>query len=76
MQNLPAYIPTPIKFKVSLSDEIGLKFCYKVSIDLIFLDGKAVLHVIDTTTHVSAATFLHSYGKKYGQTADGIWLAF
>ena len=44
--------------------------------DLMFLDGKAVLHVIDTATHFSAAKFLDSHGKTYGQTAEGIWLAF
>ena len=66
----------PIRFKVSLPDEIDLKFCDEVSMDLMFLDGKAVLHVIDTAMHFSAATFLDSHVQTYGQTSEGIWLAF
>lgn len=41
-----------------------------------FLDGKAVLHIIDTVTRFLAATFLDTYGAKFGQSVEGIWLVF
>lgn len=41
-----------------------------------FLDGKAVLHVINTDTTTSSAIFLDAHGATYTQSVDGIWLAF
>ena len=52
------------------------KFGDELSMDLMFLNGKAVLHIIDTATRFSAATFLDAHGSSYGQSVDGIWLAF
>ena len=66
----------PLRFKVTIPTKDNLKFCEEVSMDLMFLDGKAVLHVIDTATRFSAATFLDSHGQNYGQSTEGIWLAF
>ena len=66
----------PVRFKASLPTEEDLVFGDELSIDLMFLDGKAVLHIVDTATRFSAATFLDSHGEKYGQSVEGIWLAF
>ena len=66
----------PIRFKVSIPLTDGMKFCDEISMDLMFLDGKAVLHVVDTATHFSTATFLDAHGLEYGQTSEGIWTAF
>ena len=70
------YSSPPLRFKASMPDESELVFGDELSIDLMFLDGKAVLHIIDTATRFSAATFLDSHGETYGQSVDGIWLAF
>lgn len=64
----------PVCFKVTLLLEEDLIFGDELSVYLIFLDGNAVLHIIDTTTLFSAATFLDCNGeltdnpwKEYGQ---------
>jgi hypothetical protein len=44
--------------------------------DMMFINGKAVLHVIDSATRFKAATFLDSHSESYGQRLDGIWDAF
>jgi hypothetical protein len=44
--------------------------------DLMFINGKAVLHVIDSPTRFNATTFLDSHSKSYGQSSNGIWDAF
>lgn len=66
----------PICFKVSLPTEESLTFGQKLSMYLMFLDGKAFLHVVDTSTHFSAATFRDAHGDSYGQSVNGVWLAF
>ena len=68
--------PTPLRFKVSLPSMEDVKFGEEASMDLMFLDGKAVLHIIDTATRFSTATFLDAHSSSYGQSVDGIWLAF
>ena len=68
--------PTPLRFKTSLPNEEDLIFGDKVSIDLMWVDGKAVLHVVDTATRFSAATFLDANVMDYGHSVEGIWLAF
>jgi hypothetical protein len=67
--------PKPVRFKVSIPEE-DLVFGDEVSIDLMFLDGSAVLHVVDTATRFSAAGFLDDHGAAYGQSVNGVWLAF
>jgi hypothetical protein len=47
----------------------------ELSIDLMFIDGQAVLHVVDTATRFSAVTFLDSYNGSFGQSVEGVWLA-
>lgn len=41
-----------------------------------FLDGKAVLYIMDTATRFSSATFLDTHDAAYGQSVEGTWLAF
>lgn len=41
-----------------------------------WLDRKAVLHVVETATRSNAATFLYSHGEIYGQSVDEIWSTF
>jgi transposase InsO family protein len=47
----------------------------ELSIDLMFIDGQAVLHVFDTATRFSAATSLDSHNDSFGQSVEGVWLA-
>ena len=68
--------PTPVRFKVSLPNEQDIKLGDEFFIDVMFLDGKAVLYVIDTATRLSSAIFLDAHAATYGQSIEGIWLAF
>lgn len=47
-----------------------------LSTDIIFLEGKAVLHVVDKATLFCATTFLYPHGAEIGQFVDKLWLAF
>jgi hypothetical protein len=53
-----------VRFKVSIPED-DLVFGDEVSIDLMFLDGNAVLHVVDTATRFSAAAFLDAHDETY-----------
>ena len=70
------YGPKPLRFKTFLPNEDDLKFGDEISMGMMFLDGKAVLHIVDTATRFSAATFLDANGGEYGQSVEGIWKAF
>ena len=65
--------PTPVRFKASLPTQDSVKFGEELSMDLMFLDGKALLHIVDTATRFSAAAFLDD---DFNQSVEGIWLAF
>ena len=41
-----------------------------------FIEGKAILHIVNKDTRFSAAAFLDSEGEKIGQSVDCIWTAF
>ena len=56
------------RFRVSMPKDCV--FNEELALDLVFLDGSAALHVVDTRTHFSAAVFLTS------QSVDGVWDAF
>lgn len=63
-------------FKVIQLTEGCLAFADEPAIDIVILDGNSALHIIYTTTRVSAATFLDSNGETYGKYVDLIWLVF
>ena len=65
--------PTLIRLKTSLPTEDSAKFGEELSMDLMFLDGKALLHIFDSATRFSSAAFLD---KDFDQSVEGIWLAF
>jgi hypothetical protein len=67
--------PRPIRFKVSIPPTDDIVFEDEVSIDLMFINGKAILHIADTATMFSAATFLDSNLATYGQSVEGVWVA-
>ena len=48
--------PKPFVFQVSMPDDIV--FNNEVVVDLMWLDGKPVLHIVDRGTHYSAASFV------------------
>jgi hypothetical protein len=75
VSSVPEARPKPVRFKVSIPEE-DLVFGDDVSIDLMFLDGSAVLHVVDTETRFSAPGFLDDNGAAYEQSVNGVWLAF
>lgn len=57
------------RFKVRiLSDEV--LFNREVALDLMYLEGKALLHVVDIDTHFNSAQFLT------GNTVEHVWDAF
>lgn len=66
----------PIRFKMSLPTEENLLFCDELSIDLMVLNGKSVLQIVDTATYFYVATFLYAYGANYGQSIEAFALAF
>lgn len=59
----------PLRFKVAMPDE-QLVFNEELSMDLMWLDGKAVLHMVDTATGFNAAETLP------GQSVEHVWQAF
>jgi hypothetical protein len=67
--------PKPIRLKVSLPNMEDIVLGDELSINLMFIDGQTVLHVIDTATRFSAATFLDSHNGSFGQSGEGVWLA-
>lgn len=64
--------PKPIRFKASIPIEDQLVFGSELSIDLMFIDSKAILHIVDSATRFSSAVFLDDYGQR----VEGIWNAF
>lgn len=62
--------------KVSLTSDENIVFRDELSMDLMFQDGKAVLHVVDAAKHFSAITFLDAHSANYGQAVQNILLAF
>lgn len=75
-QAFQSYVPSQMRFKVSLPSNDNLVLGSEPSIDHIFIDGKASLHVIDTAASFPASNLLNTYGETYGKYAEGIWLAF
>ncbi len=59
----------PERFKVSIPEE-NIVFNHELALDLMWLDRKALLHVVDTQTHYMSAAFLK------GQTVEDVWEAF
>ena len=53
-----------------------VKFREEISMDLIFIEGKAILHIVDTATRFSSAICLDSQGNNDGKSVNGVWLAF
>jgi hypothetical protein len=70
------YGPKPLRFIASIPTEDAMVFGEELSIDLMWVYGGAVLHIIDTATRFSSSTFLDKYNSNYGQSVDGIWTAF
>lgn len=64
-----------IRFRVFVPSEDNLVFGEELSIDIMHLEGKPDLHVIDTATHLSAATFLDSAGEMYGESVKRICIS-
>lgn len=57
----------PSRFRVALPQE-DVCFNRMLYLDLMFLEGKAVLHVVDTDTLLSGAVFMSE-----GQSSDAVW---
>ena len=69
MRDLPNFSIPPQRFRVSFeSDEVT--FNVEVALDVMWIDQKAVLHVVDLETNFTAATFLKH------QKVDGVWNSF
>jgi hypothetical protein len=70
------YSSNPLRRKTTLPSGEELYFGSELSMDLMFINGKAVLHVIDSATRFNAATFIDLHSESHGQGSDGIWDAF
>ncbi|KAI0995357.1 hypothetical protein K3495_g12825 [Podosphaera aphanis] len=60
--------PSPRRFKFSLRDD-DCCFNQTIFVDVLFIEGKPVLHIVDEATRFQAAQFLK------GQTTQDIWNA-
>ena len=58
----------PLRFKVAMGHE-DIRFNSRVYIDIMYLDGRPVLHIVDKSTRFSAARFLTK------MTTDAVWEA-
>lgn len=65
-----------MRLKASIPSEEELVFGDELSIELMFFDGKVVLHIVEITARLSAATFIDSFWETYGQSVEGVWTAF
>lgn len=72
-RNCRHYVPPPIRFKAAIPTNEHFVFGNSLSIDLLFLDRDAVLHVIDTATRFSSSCFLRSHKSHYRQSVEGAW---
>ena len=54
--------PAPARFKFTLRDDID--FNYQILVDVMFINGKPVLHVVDMATSFQAARFLQNMTAK------------
>jgi hypothetical protein len=66
------YRSKPLRLKSTRPSGEELSFGSELSMDLMFIDGKAVLHVIHSATRFNAATFLDLHSESYRQSSDGI----
>jgi hypothetical protein len=66
------YSSKPLRPKTTLPSGEELHFGSELLMDPMFINGKAVLHFIDSATRLNAATFLDSHSESYGQSSDGI----
>ena len=58
----------PVRFRVSMGHE-NVRFNARAYIDIMYLDGKPVLHIVDEATRFSAAKFLTKV------STDSVWEA-
>lgn len=64
-----------MRFKAFVPNKNKLVFGDDISDDLMFLNDKASLKVIDTATRFSSATILDIHESNYGQSTEEVWVA-
>jgi hypothetical protein len=69
MPVVPANATARLRLKITLPSKEELSFGSELSMDLIIINGKAVLHVIDSATRFNAATFLDLHSESYRQSS-------
>lgn len=62
------FAPKPLSFQVTIPGDVV--FNNELALDLMWIDGRAVLHIVDVHTHFSSAVFLR------GQDVTDVWNAF
>ena len=62
------FTPRPLSFKVSLPDKIILN--QELALDLMYIDKKPLLHIVDTQTHFGNAAFLPD------PSSETVWKTF
>lgn len=61
--------PKPLTFQVAMPEE-KIKFNQEVAVDIFWLHGRAILHVVDVGTGFCDAKFIS------GHTVEAVWQAF
>lgn len=74
-KNCQHRVPSIIIFKPTVPTEDKLVFGDEISVGLMFLNRKDVLHVDDTATIFSKVTILDAHEGNYGQSTVGVWIA-
>jgi hypothetical protein len=68
--------PKPLRFRAVIPEAADkVDFGDELSIYLMWIEGDAVLHVVDIATRFSATMYIVTNGAKYGQGVDGVWSA-
>lgn len=57
---------SPRKFRLTVGEE-ELRFNQRVIVDNMFINNKPIIHMVDESTHFTAASFLRN------QSAEKIW---
>lgn len=65
-----------VRFKVTIATKDNLVYDEEISLAIMLLDGKAVIHIVSTATRFSAVKFIDIHSMNYGRYVNGIWIAF
>lgn len=71
-RNFQQYGIVSIRFKASVPTEKNLAFGDEISVGVMFLNRKVVLHIAATATRLFLTTFLDVHESSYGQSTEHV----